>query len=260
MFFVLIQYCLFVFLFWSMFHMSQCDALYLSQPIFYSHSFLVYVLLVRQCLHHCFGGFVNVTSVIKNFQPVWLWKSARKNNMFFVCFLFCVSHSGGPTVLYASSVLGPNSRFGIRIRSIVFPCTFSIALTSIQSQLYSHVHSQPRADECIHVQSQLCWCAATIVNSCIHPPQVKKCTVKNLLDLESPPKNVISKCVFHWLKHGAASKPCVSSCSSASKKAQNWGFEITNVRYGHQPAFCRHFNDGSNSCFQTTNWNAAQAG
>ena len=171
MFFVLIQYCLFVFLFWSMFHMSQCDALYLSQPIFYSHSFLVYVLLVRQCLHHCFGGFVNVTSVIKNFQPVWLWKSARKNNMFFVCFLFCVSHSGGPTVLYASSVLGPNSRFGIRIRSIVFPCTFSIALTSVsstisialtsehsqlyfhvqctfsialrsgQSQMYSHVHS-----------------------------------------------------------------------------------------------------------------------
>ena len=44
------------------------------------------------------------------------------------------------------------------------------------------------------------------------------------------------------------------------KKSQNWGFEITNVRYGHQPAFCPHFNDGSNSRFQTTNWNAPQAG
>ena len=44
------------------------------------------------------------------------------------------------------------------------------------------------------------------------------------------------------------------------KNCQNWGFEITNVRYGHQPAFCPHFNDGSNSRFQTTNWNAPQAG
>ena len=59
-------------------------------------------------------------------------------------------------------------------------------------------------------------------------------------------------------------QPCVSSSSCAvrqkGKKAQNWGFEITNVRYGHQAAFCSHFNDGSNSCFQTTNWIATLHG
>ena len=151
-------------------------------------------------------------------------------NIFFGVFFYSVCpRSGVPTVLYASSVLGPNSRFGIRIRSIVFPCTFSIALTSVYT--YN-------------------------LNTAAVSTSYEKC----IICLESPPKNLISKCVFYWLKHGGASKPCVSASSSAGKKAQNWGFEITNVRYGHQPAFCRHFNDGSNSCFQTTNWNAAQAG
>ena len=110
----------------------------------------------------------NVTTVIKNFQQGSLWRSAWRC---FWCVFFSVCGRGVPTVLYASSVLGPNSRFGIRIRSIVFPCTFSIALTSVsstisialtsehsqlyfhvqctfsialrsgQSQMYSHVHS-----------------------------------------------------------------------------------------------------------------------
>ena len=100
----------------------------------------------------CFGKSFNVTSVIKHFQQLWLWKSIRRWSMFFFFYsLYCWgSSSGVPTVLYASSVLGPNSRFGIRIRSIVFPCTFSIALTSVSStisialtsehsQLYFHV-------------------------------------------------------------------------------------------------------------------------
>ena len=92
----------------------------------------------------CFGKSFNVTSVIKHFQQLWLWKSIRRWSMFFFFYsLYCWGNSSGvPTVLYASSVLGPNSRFGIRIRSIVFPCTFSIALTSVQSQLYPHVHRQ----------------------------------------------------------------------------------------------------------------------
>ena len=120
-----------------------------------------------------------------------------------------------------------------------------------------------RADECtISIVSS---CTSSISLTSVYTYNLNTAAVstsyeKCIICLESPPKNLISKCVFYWLKHGAASKPCVSASSSAGKKAQNWGFEITNVRYGHQPAFCRHFNDGSNSCFQTTNWNAAQAG
>ena len=106
----------------------------------------LYICLYPFSIHICISGLCslcpavspmlpNVTSVIKN-----LWKSART---YFLCvFYFVCPRSGVPTVLYASSVLGPNSRFGIRIRSIVFPCTFSIALTSVQSQLYPHVHRQ----------------------------------------------------------------------------------------------------------------------
>ena len=65
------------------------------------------------------------------------------------------------------------------------------------------------------------------------------------------------KVVFYWLK--PVPRPAVCFVEflclwQKGKKAQNWGFEITNVRYGHQAAFCSHFNDGSNSCFQTTNW------
>ena len=162
------------------------------------------------------------------------------SHSFLVYVLYRVPNSV-PTVLHASSILGPNSRFGIRIRSIVFPCTFSILLTSVSTYNLN----------CAHVPS-VSFTFSTSEGAA--GSQLKKATVENLLKFS---KNVISKCVFYWLKHGAASKPCVSSCSSASKKAQNWGFEITNVRYGHQGSFCRHFNDGSNSCFQTTNWNAA---
>ena len=62
------------------------------------------------------------------------------------------------------------------------------------------------------------------------------------------------KLVFYWLKPVPRPAVCFVEFLCCGKKAQNWGFEITNVRYGHQAAFCSHFNDGSNSCFQTTNW------
>ena len=81
------RYCMQFFLVYAPYVSVQCDALYLSQSIFYSHSFLVYVLCVPQC-PHCFAGSVNVTSVIKHFQQLWLWKSARRWTCFF---LFCVS-------------------------------------------------------------------------------------------------------------------------------------------------------------------------
>ena len=183
-------------------------------------------------------------------------KKREKIEHIFVCSLFCVSHTGGggPTVLYASSVLGPNSRFGIRIRSIVFPCTFSIALTSIQSQLYSHVlYILSRADECIHLPSQVCWCACIM-----YPPFIKNVSRQDNLNFLKRMwfQNVFS---IDWntvLCPGRVFRRVLLR----GKNSQNWGFEITNVRYGHQPAFCPHFNDGSNSCFQTTNWNAPQAG
>ena len=126
MFILPIQYCLFAFLFWSMFHMSQRDALYLS--IFYSHSFLVYVLLVPQCLH-CFGGFVNVTSVIKNFQQLWLWKRARKSSVF-LCVLYFVC----PTLVVVAPLCYMLRRFWAPTPD----------LASESDQLYSHVHSQSR--------------------------------------------------------------------------------------------------------------------
>ena len=72
---------------------------------------------------------------------------------------------------------------------------------------------------------------------------------------------IFQKVVFYWLKPVPRPAVCfVEFLYKRGKKAQNWGFEITNVRYGHQAAFCFHFNDGSNSCFQTTNWIATLHG
>ena len=116
---------------------------------------------VFQC-NQCYQAFSTAMTLIKHKKVKHVFS------------ILCIVRAAAvvPTVLYASSVLGPNSRFGIRIRSIVFPCTFSIALTSVsstisialtsehsqlyfhvqctfsialrsgQSQMYSHVHSQ----------------------------------------------------------------------------------------------------------------------
>ena len=195
----------------------------------------------------CFGKSFNVTSVIKHFQQLWLWKSILRWSMFLS--ILCI--------VEAAAVVSP---LCYMLRRFWAPTP---DLASESDQLYSHVHSQSRWRVYnSHVDRQSHWrvyprtISMVLVQTRVNPPQMKSASIVK----DFPPKILISKCVFYWLKHGAASKPCVSSCSSASKKAQNWGFEITNVRYGHQPAFCRHFNDGSNSCFQTTNWNAAQAG
>ena len=120
----------------------HCICLYICLSIFYLHSFLVYVLGVPQC-PQCFS---KCNQCYQEFSTDMNVKRRR----YFLCLFYSVSSQqhqwwcggGVPTVLYASAVLGPNSRFGIRIRSIVFPCTFSIPLTSVQSQLYSHVHRQ----------------------------------------------------------------------------------------------------------------------
>ena len=158
------------------------------------------------------------------------------SHSFLVYVLYRVPNSV-PTVLHASSILGPNSRFGIRIRSIVFPCTFSILLTSVSTYNLNCAHvpsfSTSEGAAGIQIKKGDCWKSFEILQKC----NFKMC--------------------FLLIETRCCVQPCVSSCSSGSKKAQNWGFEITNVRYGHQGSFCRHFNDGSNSCFQTTNWNAA---
>ena len=210
----------------------------------------LYICLYPFSIHICISGlcslcpavspmFLNVSSAIKN-----LLKSART---YCLCvFLFCVSPQWCPHCAICFVGSGPQ-----------LPIWHQNPINCIPMYILN------RADECtISIVSS---CTSSISLTSVYTYNLNTAAVstsyeKCIICLESPPKNLISKCVFYWLKHGAASKPCVSASSSAGKKAQNWGFEITNVRYGHQPAFCRHFNDGSNSCFQTTNWNAAQAG
>ena len=123
------------------------------------------------------------------------------SHSFLVYVLYRVPNSV-PTVLHASSILGPNSRFGIRIRSIVFPCTFSILLTSVSTYNLN----------CAHVPS-VSFTFSTSEGAA--GSQLKKATVENLLKFS---KNVISKCVFYWLKHGAASSRVFRRVLLAAKR------------------------------------------
>ena len=123
------------------------------------------------------------------------------SHSFLVYVLYRVPNSV-PTVLHASSILGPNSRFGIRIRSIVFPCTFSILLTSVSTYNLN----------CAHVPS---FSFTFSTSEGAAGSQLKKATVENLLKFS---KNVISKCVFYWLKHGAASSRVFRRVLLAAKR------------------------------------------
>ena len=135
-------------------------------------------------------------------------------------------------------------------------------LASESDQLYSHVHSQ----SCWRVYPPTISIVLMCLLSHLHSQHQKEPLVANAGSQIKKGDcwksfEILQKCNFKMcfllIETRCCVQPCVSSCSSGSKKAQNWGFEITNVRYGHQGSFCRHFNDGSNSCFQTTNWNAA---
>ena len=123
------------------------------------------------------------------------------SHSFLVYVLYRVPNSV-PTVLHASSILGPNSRFGIRIRSIVFPCTFSILLTSVSTYNLN----------CAHVPS---FSFTFSTSEGAAGSQLKKATVENLLKFS---KNIISKCVFYWLKHGAASSRVFRRVLLAAKR------------------------------------------
>ena len=124
----------------------------------------LYICLYPFSIHICISGlcslcpavspmFLNVTSVIKNFQQTWLWE---------IYFLVCFS------ILCVPAVVSP---LCYMLRRFWAPTP---DLASESDQLYSHVHSQSRwrvynlncilmyivnlTDECIHVQSQYCWC------------------------------------------------------------------------------------------------------
>ena len=149
-------------LFWSLFYtMSQSDALYMSpQSIFYSHSFLVYVL----CVPHCPHCFCKCDQCYQAFSTVMTLKKHEKKEHVFVCVFYSVCRRV-PTVLYASLVFGPQ-----------LPIWHQIPINCIPMYILN------RADECIQyilnradewtisivlsgtfslysdIQSQLCWC------------------------------------------------------------------------------------------------------
>ena len=96
-------------------------------------------------------------------------------------------------------------------------------LASESDQLYSHVHSQ----SCWRVYPPTISIVLMCLLSHLHSQhqkeplvsnagiQLKKATVENLLKFS---KNVISKCVFYWLKHGAASSRVFRRVLLAAKR------------------------------------------
>ena len=94
-------------------------------------------------------------------------------------------------------------------------------LASESDQLYSHVHSQSRWRVYnSHVDRQSHWrvyprtISMVLVQTRVNPPQMKSASIVK----DFPPKILISKCVFYWLKHGAASSRVFRRVLLAAKR------------------------------------------